>query len=91
MIFRVRELPASDTGTDWAAAVFKDSGAFVILRFVVHSMHPARLRFKGTECPQSLSQADFVLDTYFPKWEHFICIGAIPMQVYASNIEKTVA
>jgi hypothetical protein len=32
-----------------------------------------------------------VLDTVFPKWEHFICIGAIPMQVYASHIEKTVA
>jgi hypothetical protein len=26
----------------------------------------------------ALSQADFVLDTFFPKWEHFACIGAIP-------------
>ena len=54
-------------------------------------MHTSQLRFKGTECPQSLSQADFVLDTLFPKWEHFTCMGAISMQVYASHIEKTVA
>jgi hypothetical protein len=35
------------------------------------------------------TSTDFVLDLFFPKWEHFTCLGAIPMQVYASNIEKT--
>lgn len=30
----------------------------------------------------------FVLDAFFPKWEHFPCIGATPVQMYMRVISR---
>ena len=88
----VRELPDRTLARvgRWQSLVIQARSSYGDA-LLIQSMRLSQLRFKGTECPQSLSQADFMLDTNFPKWEHFICIGATPVQVYASHIEKTVA